>query len=71
MNKIQENRARRAAKRQGLRLVKSRLRDSRAVGYGCYLLLDFDRFSVFGVGARGEPSATLAEIEGFLTRSDG
>jgi hypothetical protein len=38
--KVLENRLRRAAKRQGLRLEKSRFRDPRAVGYGTYQLVD-------------------------------
>jgi hypothetical protein len=36
--KARENRARRAAERQGLILVKSRRRDPRALGYGRYRL---------------------------------
>lgn len=38
--KVLENRLRRAAARQGLRLEKSRLRDHRAIGYGTYQLVD-------------------------------
>lgn len=38
--KVVENRLRRAAERQGLRLEKSRLRDPRAIGYGTYRLVD-------------------------------
>lgn len=38
--KVLENRLRRAADRQGLRLEKSRLRDPRALGYGTYQLVD-------------------------------
>lgn len=38
--KTYENRLRRVAARQGLRLEKSRLRDHRAVGYGTYQLVD-------------------------------
>jgi hypothetical protein len=45
-----ENRLRRAADRQGLRLVKSRRRDPRAVDYGQYNLLDpSTRFPVTNV----------------------
>lgn len=36
--KVLENRLRRAAERQGLRLERSRLRDPRAIGYGTYQL---------------------------------
>lgn len=38
--KVLENRLRRAAQRQGLRLEKSPLRDPRALGYGTYRLAD-------------------------------
>ena len=38
--KVLENRLRRAADRQGLRLEKSRMRDPRAIGYGTYQLVD-------------------------------
>jgi hypothetical protein len=37
--KVRENRARRAAIRQGLRLVKIRRRDPRAIGYGKYWIV--------------------------------
>jgi hypothetical protein len=38
--KARENRARRAAERQGLRLVKGRRRDPNALGYGTVGLVD-------------------------------
>jgi hypothetical protein len=38
--KTRENRSRRAARRQGLRLVKSRARDTRAVDYALYALVE-------------------------------
>ncbi len=38
MDKARENRARRAAERQGFRLVKSRVRDPLAVSYGWYIM---------------------------------
>jgi hypothetical protein len=37
MDKAQENRARRAAERQGFRLVKSRVRDPLALDYGWHI----------------------------------
>ena len=40
--KVRENRLRRAAERQGLRLQKSRARDPRALGFGTYQLVDAD-----------------------------
>lgn len=38
--KVYENRLRRMAERQGLRLEKSRRRDTRAYDYGTYQLVD-------------------------------
>lgn len=38
MDKAQENRARRAAERQGFRLVKSRVRDPLALDYGWHIV---------------------------------
>ena len=38
--KVLENRLRRAADRQGLRLEKSRVRDPRAIGFGTFRLVD-------------------------------
>lgn len=61
--KVHENRLRRKAERQGLRLVKSRRRDEDASDFGLYWLED----------ARSEPSTptgkglTLQEIEARLT----
>jgi hypothetical protein len=40
--KIRENRLRRAADRQGLRLHKSNRRDPNALGYGLWALIDLD-----------------------------
>jgi len=69
MNKIYEDRIRRAANRQGFTLVKSRRRDPRAVGYGCYMLTDTATNSVvMGVGPTGEPGANIEEVESYLNR---
>ena len=38
--KVRENRMRETADRRGLKLVRSRTRDSRAIDYGLYALLD-------------------------------
>lgn len=63
-----ENRLRRMAERQGLKLEKSRRRDPHAIGFGGYQLTDQRNVVVFG-GAPHEFSATIADIEGFLTRT--
>lgn len=49
-NDIQENRVRRMARRQGLRLVKSRRRDPRALDYGLYTLVDIESNATVGGG---------------------
>lgn len=70
-DKTRETRVRRMADRQGLRLVKSRLRDPNAIGYGRYMLVDPDTNSVLWieemVGPTGQPNWTLDEVEQWLT----
>ena len=67
--KVRENRLRRAAKRQDLALHKSRIRDPRAIDFGCYMLADIHTNAVvFGVGAHGHLDASLDDIEGYLNR---
>lgn len=62
--KVRENRARRMAERQGLRLVKSRRRDPRALGYGTYGLWRADTNSVeVGDPTIGGYGFSLGEIE--------
>jgi len=69
--KIRENRLRRMADRQGLRLVKSRRRDPRAVDYGGYMLVDIATNAVIaGTGAIGRPHWSLDEVEEWLTGGD-
>ncbi len=60
--KVFENRLRRAARRQGLRLEKSRTRDPRALDYGKYWLLDNRNIVVYGHGHR----APLDQIAKYL-----
>ena len=58
-DKILENRMRRIANRQGLRLVKSRRRDPRALDYGRCMLVDIATNTVvYG--------AVTGHIDGFL-----
>jgi hypothetical protein len=57
--KVRENRIRRMAGRQGLQLVKSRRRDTRALDYGMYWLVDNSGVEV----ASGDADA----IEAWLT----
>jgi len=64
--KVRENRLRRMAQRQGLRLEKSRRRDPRAFDYGGYMLIDdYHNFTVYGGGPMAY-SASLDDIEAVL-----
>lgn len=65
--KVRENRLRRMAERQGLRLEKSRRRDPRALDYGGYMIV---RAATNTVEAGGHPqpySLDLDAAERFLT----
>jgi hypothetical protein len=66
--KARENRARRAAARQGLRLEKSRARDTRAIGYGSYMLVDARTGGVVAYGYQSGYGLTLDDIERELNR---
>lgn len=63
--KVIENRVRRMAERQGLKLEKSRRRDPRAIGFGGFQLVDQNNVVVCG-GAPHEYSATIADVEAYL-----
>jgi hypothetical protein len=65
-DKVRENRLRRMAQRQGLRLEKSRRRDPRAFDYGGYMLIKDDgNFAVYGSSPMAY-SASLDDIEAVL-----
>lgn len=67
--KTHENRLRRKAARQGLKLEKSRLRDPHAIGFGTYMLTDADTRAV--VAASGLPHGyglDLDDVERHLNR---
>ena len=65
--KGRENRLRRMAERQGLRLERSRRHDKRAASYGLYALLDWrSRKLVSEPGVRDDHSLTLDEVEKYL-----
>ena len=65
--KVRENRLRRAAERQGLRLVKSRRRDPRAFDYGKYMLVDVQTSGVVHGLVAGHIGADLDDIEAYLS----
>lgn len=64
-DKVRENRARRAAERQGLTLLKSRRRDRRALGYGRYQLNDVDGRTVAG-RLDSNDALTIEQVEHHL-----
>jgi hypothetical protein len=65
--KVKENRLRRAAERQGLRLVKSRRRDPRAFDYGKYMLIDVQTNAVVHGLVAGHIGADLDDVEAYLS----
>jgi hypothetical protein len=66
--KVRENRLRRMAERQGLRLVKSRRRDPLALDYDRWMVVDIDTDGVV-VGAEvGRPNMTIDEVEDWLEK---
>jgi hypothetical protein len=66
--KIRENKARRAARRQGYELRKSRRRDPLAIDYGTYGLVDRSAGNSGVLVAGGETGygMTLDDVEGWL-----
>lgn len=61
--RVWENRIRRMAHRQGLRLEKSRRRDTQAADYGTYRLVDATTGTVVSYGGSTPYGLTLDEIE--------
>ncbi|RIX97173.1 hypothetical protein D3218_19120 [Aureimonas flava] len=62
-DKVQENRIRRMAERQGMQLKKIRRIDPKAIDYGHFTLSDRDGNPV---SVEGKPTATADQIEAFL-----
>lgn len=67
-DKARENRARRAAERQGLVLSKARRRDTRALDYGRYVLIDARTNSVVWGASNGWYNLELDGVEDYLNR---
>jgi hypothetical protein len=66
--KVRENRLRRMAERQGLRLMKTRRRDPRAYDFGTYMLIDARTDGIVAAGSHETGyGLTLDEIERRLT----
>lgn len=66
--KVRENRARRAAERRGLRLMKSRSRDPNAIDFGLYALIDVQTGGAINpaLAQRWVCSWTLEDVEEYL-----
>lgn len=67
--KVRENKLRRMADRQGLRLTRSRSRDENAMDYGLYALIDIQTNGAVNpaIAQRWVCSWTLDEVEEYLT----
>jgi hypothetical protein len=68
--KIRENRLRRMADRQGLRLEKSRRRDPRAIDYDRWWIVDKRTGGLVAHAPLGVPFMTLDEVERYLRGED-
>jgi hypothetical protein len=68
--KVRENRLRRAADRQGYRLMKSRSRDPKAIDFDLYALIDVRTGEAVNpaIAQRWTCSWTIDEIEEYLNR---
>ena len=67
--KVQENRVRRLAERQGLALQKSRRRDPQALDFGTFWLVNPElNAQIFPSGDGSAWGATLEELEEWLTQ---
>lgn len=68
--KTYENRLRRAAERQGLRLERSRRRDRRATDYGTYMLVDPDTNTIAVCGLPSGYGLRLHDVDRELNEPD-
>ncbi len=66
VDKVRENKVRRAAARQGLKVMKSRARDSRALDFGCYALTDAATNVIVAGVAMGRLAFNLDDIEEYV-----
>lgn len=66
-DKIRENRLRRMADRQGLKLLKSRSRDPRAIDYGRFMIADKFRNVAVAGELRSPRALSLDDVEKYLT----
>jgi hypothetical protein len=68
IDKIRENRLRRAIERQGYRLTKSRRRDPRAYDFGRYMIIEPNRKFVVAGANPNAFSMTLDDVERWVER---
>jgi hypothetical protein len=68
--KVRENRVRRMAKRQGMKLMKSRRRDPLAIDYGGYMLVGIHTNTVEYGGSPYAFCASLDDVENYLMQED-
>ncbi|MGO8686502.1 MAG: hypothetical protein ACLQT7_04840 [Candidatus Dormibacteria bacterium] len=67
--KVRENRLRRTAERQGLKLLKSRRRDPHAIDFGTYMLVDPNRCALVPADHNRGCGLDLDGVETWLTES--
>ena len=65
-DKVLENRMRRAARRRGLQLEKSRAKDPKAIGYGGYQIRNTRTNRVVVGGGAYPYSMTLADVVAWM-----
>lgn len=66
-DKVKENRLRRMAGRQGLKLLKARRIDPRALDYGRYLLVNAQTGVAVHGGDHLNYRASMSDVDAFLT----
>lgn len=64
--KVQENKARRVARRRGFTVERCRRRDPKALGFGRYRIVEKRTYQVVAGGEPSGYSMTLAEVEAWL-----
>lgn len=68
IQKVRENRLRRAAARQGCVLIKSRRRDRRALDYGAYFVADASTNALVAGDSASGGGLSLDQVETYLSR---
>lgn len=66
VEKVRENRMRRMALRRGLRVVKCRRVDRKALGFGCYRIVDAASRRIVAGGGKKHFHWSLDDVEKWL-----